>query len=157
MVGLVNFSESTRFTQEKYEQSQLWCRETDRRQPQHLLYPRTKGFITTVQQLRQAPHVKAVYDLTIAYHNKQDSAGALGEGGGGSDAFQKPPSIWTTLSTAGLSDRWGYRFHVHVRRFPIESLPEKDEDLATWLEERWIEKGVWLEAKRQSWLSEEVD
>lgn len=36
----------------------------------HLLYPRTKGFVATVQRIRHAPHVKAVYDLTIAYqHN----------------------------------------------------------------------------------------
>ena len=59
--------------------------------------------------------------------------------------------MWGTLSLPGLSDRLGYKFHVHARRFPMETLPEKDEDLATWLEQRWIEKGEWLEAQRLVW------
>ncbi|CRJ86180.1 hypothetical protein BN1723_000088 [Verticillium longisporum] len=89
--------------------------------------------------LRQAPHVKAVYDLTIAYQH--------------GDEWHAEPTIWDTLSVPGLSDRLGYRFHVHVRRFPLESLPEKDEDLAKWLEERWVEKGEWLEEKRVEWAA----
>lgn len=139
MAGLISFSEATRFTKEKYEKSLQWCQETDRPQPKHLLYPRTKGFITTVQQLRKAPHVKAVYDFTISYQH--------------GDKFQEAPTMWDTLSLPGLSDRLGYRFHVHARRYPIETLPEKDEDLATWLEQRWVEKGDLLEAQRLAWVS----
>ncbi|KAF3358097.1 hypothetical protein VDGD_03215 [Verticillium dahliae] len=139
---LVSFSEATRFTKKKYEQSIAWCKEAGRPQPKHLLYPRTKGFITMVQHLRQAPHVKAVYDLTIAYQH--------------GDEWHAEPTMWDTLSVPGLSDRLGYRFHVHVRRFPLESLPEKDEDLAKWLEERWVEKGEWLEEKRVEWAATEA-
>jgi hypothetical protein len=108
---------------------------TGHSQPQHLLYPRTKGFIATVQKLRAASHVKAVYDLTLCYQQ--------------GPSFQKAPSMWDTLSIPGLSGRMGYRFHVHARRFPMEELPEKSEDLAAWLEERWLEKGEWLETQRQ--------
>ncbi|KAG7143305.1 Lysocardiolipin acyltransferase 1 like protein [Verticillium longisporum] len=92
--------------------------------------------------LRQAPHVKAVYDLTIAYQH--------------GDEWHAEPTMWDTLSVPGLSDRLGYHFHVHVRRFPLESLPEKDEDLAKWLEERWVEKGEWLEEKRVEWAATEA-
>jgi hypothetical protein len=60
-----------------------------------------------------------------------------------------------TLGLPGLSDQLGHKFHVHARRFPIESLPEKDEGLAKWLEERWVEKREWLEAQRLSWASGE--
>lgn len=46
-----------------------------------------------------------------------------------------------------LSKDW--RFLVHVERFAIESLPENDEELARWLEDRWVEKGERLEALRR--------
>ncbi|KAK5655410.1 hypothetical protein OQA88_5681 [Cercophora sp. LCS_1] len=144
---LISFSEATRFTQKKYDESQRWCEANNRPQPQHLLYPRTKGFVTTVQHLRKAPHVKAVYDMTIAY---QRGAKFLGV-----------PSFWETLSTPNLSQGShnggkGYRFHVHARRFLIEDLPHDDEGLAKWLEERWVEKGEWLEMKRVSWAGESL-
>jgi 1-acyl-sn-glycerol-3-phosphate acyltransferase len=137
---LVSFSEATRFTPKKHEESILWCKEAGRPPMMHLLYPRTKGFITTVQHLRQAPHVKAVYDVTIAYQK--------------GDHFQVAPSMWDTLSVPGLSADKGFRFHVHVRRFPLESLPTEDEKLAKWLETRWVEKGEWLEGKRLEWAGE---
>ncbi|KAL2684994.1 hypothetical protein Neosp_006087 [[Neocosmospora] mangrovei] len=135
---LISFSEGTRFTPAKYQESIDFCRLASRRQPRNLLYPRTKGFIATVQHLRQAPHVKAVYDLTIAYQHQ--------------GTFQRAPSMWETLSTPELSEQGGYKFHVHVRRFPIEALPAKDEDLAAWLEELWMEKGKILEAQEEQWL-----
>lgn len=59
--------------------------------------------------------------------------------------------MWQTLSAPGISDQDGYKFHVRARRFPIESLPVKDEELATWLEQLWIDKGEWLETQRQEW------
>ena len=89
--------------------------------------------MTTVQQLRQTAHVKAVYDMTIAYaHN---------------GVFMEGPNMWKTLSQQNLSA--AYRFHVHAERFPLDSLPKSDEELAKWLERRWIDKGLKLESLRQ--------
>jgi hypothetical protein len=102
--------------------------------PKHLLYPRTKGFVTTVQRLRQAPHMMAVYDLTIAYRRGQKLFVA--------------PTWWTGMSLPELTERHGYRFYVHVRRFPIKDLPTCDDELARWLERVWVEKGEWLEMMR---------
>lgn len=62
--------------------------------------------------------------------------------------------MWQTLSVPGLSSRCGYEFHVHARRFSIDSLPKTDEGLAQWLESRWVQKGEWLESARQSWPAE---
>ena len=143
--GLISFSEATRYTASKYAESQAWCAANARPQPQHLLYPRTRGFVTTVQHLRKAPHVKAVYDLTVAYQRD--------------GTWHEAPDMWATLSLPGLSrpaDRGGqgYRFHVHARRFPIDELPADDEGLAKWLETRWVEKGEWLEGKRVEWARE---
>ncbi|PHH74279.1 hypothetical protein CDD82_5020 [Ophiocordyceps australis] len=137
-IWLISFCEAMRFTRTRYQESQAWCKKMDKPQPNHLLYPRNKGFVATIQHLRQAPHIKAVYDLTIAYKHKT--------------AFQAAPPFWETLSMSSLSRSEGYKFHVHVRRFPIESLPDTDEGLALWLEERWIAKGEWLEQQNQAWL-----
>ncbi|KAK4649335.1 uncharacterized protein QC761_117905 [Podospora bellae-mahoneyi] len=144
---LVSFSEGSRFTPEKYLQSRLWCRQNSKPQPEYLLYPRTRGFIATVQHLRKAPHVKAVYDLTLAYQCGEE--------------FQKAPTMWETIAVPKLSltreqGGVGYRFHVHVRRFPIEELPGDAAGLAKWLEQRWVEKGRWLEARRLRWASVDV-
>ena len=84
--------------------------------------------------------MKAVYDITIAYshHNK----------------FQEAPTMWESLSCGGLSGSRGYKFHVDVKRIPVQELPESDADLAKWLEKRWIEKGIYLEGKREEWARE---
>ncbi|KAK2071241.1 hypothetical protein P8C59_005681 [Phyllachora maydis] len=140
-VWLIAFSEATRYTPAKAAASARWCAAAGRPQPRHLLYPRTKGFVATVRQLRRAPHVRAVYDLAIAYQCRG------GSGGG----WLAAPTMWETLSVPDLS---AWRFHVHVRRFPIEDLPEDEEGLARWLEARWVEKGEWLEGKRREWAGE---
>ncbi|KAG5950273.1 hypothetical protein E4U53_005315 [Claviceps sorghi] len=134
---LISFSEATRFTPKKFEESQVWCKKSDKLQPKHLLFPRTKGFVTTVQHLRKAPHVKAVYDFTIAYQCD--------------GVFHEAPSMWETFCAPGLSDSSKFKFHVHARRFPLKSLPESDKDLARWLENRWMEKGEWIESQKQVW------
>jgi hypothetical protein len=64
--------------------------------------------------------------------------------------------MWETVSTPALSDSptaggRGYRFHVHARRFPLEDLPTDDDGLAKWLEQRWVEKGEWLDKKKEEW------
>lgn len=137
VLGLISFSEATRYTPQKYKETEAWCRDNDRRLPKHLLYPRTKGFITTVQHLRKAPHVKAVYDFTIAYQHR--------------NRFHEAPDMWETLKLPNISSGHGYKFHVHARRFALEELPHTDEELAKWLEQRWIEKGEWLEEKKRAW------
>lgn len=81
--------------------------------------------------------MKAVYDMAIAYeHNHK---------------FQEAPTIWESISLDSLSSKRGYRFHVHVLRYPLNELPETDAELAKWLEKRWIEKGEYLESKKEEW------
>ncbi|KAF3769301.1 hypothetical protein M406DRAFT_95986 [Cryphonectria parasitica EP155] len=141
---LISFSEATRFTPQKHKESQTWCTANNRPQPRHLLYPRTKGFVATVTHIRQTPHVRAVYDLTIAYQRGRE--------------WQAAPAFWDTLSVPRLSEgRAGYRFEVHVRRWPMEELPRDEEELVRWIEQRWVEKGQWLEQKRVAWAAEEEE
>jgi len=143
--GLVIFAEATRLVPEKRLKSMQWCERHGKPQPKHLLYPRTKGFTTVVQRLREAAHIKAVYDLTVAYQRGRD--------------WLVAPNFWHALSGPHLSEPeerggGGYRFHVHSRRYPIEELPRDEAGLAKWLERRWLEKGEWLEKKRIQWAVE---
>lgn len=130
--GLVSYSEATRWTKQKYTETIDWCNANNKPIPKHTLYPRTKGFIATVQKLREAPHVKAVYDVTIAY--------AKG------DKFLGVPTMWETMSVSRLDQQ--YRFHVHVDRYALEDLPHDEEKLALWLEQRWMDKSNKLEDLR---------
>ncbi|EME88185.1 uncharacterized protein MYCFIDRAFT_184949 [Pseudocercospora fijiensis CIRAD86] len=133
-VWLISFSEATRYSASKRKAAEDWCLNNNKALGAHLLYPRTKGFVATVQKLRKTPHVKAVYDFTIAY--AQDDK-----------LFQVPPSFWQSLSWPNLAQKW--RLFVHVDRHELEQLPLDDEALATWLEARWVEKGERLERLRQ--------
>lgn len=72
----------------------------------HVLVPRTKGLVATIQGLRG--HLDAVYDVTIGY-----------EGG--------LPSLWQY--TCG----WARRIHLDLRRVPIAEMPSSPEALSQWL------------------------
>ncbi|THV77626.1 hypothetical protein D6C84_04850 [Aureobasidium pullulans] len=124
-VWLVSFSEGTRYRPKKHAEAVRWCASHGKSIPQHTLHPRTKGFVATVQQLRKTPHVKAVYDITIAYAED--------------DKFMAAPSFFKTIFQPDLAQT--YRMYAHVRRFELNSLPHTDAELAQWLEAKWVEKG----------------
>ncbi|WPG98817.1 Hypothetical protein R9X50_00161500 [Acrodontium crateriforme] len=127
---LIAYSEATRYTPSKRKQAETWCEANNKPLGKHLLYPRTKGFVASVQKLRAAPHVKAVYDVTIASAR-------------GDEFFQTPPTFAQTMLTPRLDGEW--RFFAHVDRYPLDELPTSDAELAQWLETRWVEKGERLE------------
>ena len=62
---LVLFSEGTRLTPSKLARSQAYAREKKSKIPQHVMIPRTKGFVASVLGLGSS--VDAVYDVTIGY------------------------------------------------------------------------------------------
>ncbi|MFV2071682.1 MAG: lysophospholipid acyltransferase family protein [Thermoanaerobaculales bacterium] len=112
-VWLVSFVEGTRATRTKLEASRDYARSRGCTEMDHVQVPRTKGFVASVHGLRN--HVDAIYDVTIGY------TGGV-------------PSLWQY--TKGLVGE----IHVHVRRFPVETLPETDQGLHEWLLERFVEK-----------------
>ncbi len=113
----ISFVEGTRLRPDKLQRSQSYAAERGLPKLEHLLLPRTKGFVATVQGL--GDHLDAVYDTTIGY-----------EGG--------YPSLWQWAK--------GYvrRVHLHVRRFPRSELPQSDEELVEWLYARYQEKDALL-------------
>lgn len=50
-VSLLIFAEGTRFTAEKYQNSVKYCKEKGLHVLKHHLFPRTRGFVFTVQRL----------------------------------------------------------------------------------------------------------
>lgn len=57
-----------------------------------------------------------------------------------------PPSFWQSLSRPKLDEDW--TFLVDARRYELKDLPYTDQELAAWLEQRWMEKGNRLETLR---------
>ncbi len=115
---LVSFVEGTRVTLPKLKRSQEFAEKQGIQPNKHVLIPRTKGFVATVKGLRG--HVDAVYDVTIAY-------------------VDGVPSLWQ-WSKGYVTD-----VHIHVRRFPIDEIPEADDDVSDWLIERFAVKDKLLD------------
>ena len=104
-IWLITFVEGTRITQEKLERSHRYCSRKGLPLTEHVMVPRTRGFTAAIEGLEG--HLNAVYDVTIGY-----------EGG--------IPRVHHFLR--GLVKR----VHIDVRRFPIESLPKSEPELARW-------------------------
>ncbi len=112
-VWFIAFVEGTRLTTAKLAASQAYAQRQGRQPLQHLLLPRTKGFVASVAGLGDC--VDAVYDVSIGY-----AAGV--------------PTLWQYIKG------FARRAHLHVRRYPIASLPRDAEALAEWLHARFVEK-----------------
>lgn len=137
-IWLVTYLEGTRYTQQKCLESQRFCESRGKNTLQHVLYPRHKGFYTTVTQFRDT-HVEHVYDFTLVYWSIANQR------------IQRAPTPVETHSYGDLSKH--YKFHIHVRRFAIADIPEGEEDVTLWLEERWQEKDDVLEAMNREWTA----
>ena len=122
-IWLISFSEGTRMTPAKLAAAQDFARERGLREPRHVLVPRPKGFVASIEGLRG--HLDAVYDVTIGY-------------------VDSVPSLWQYAR--GLAPR----AHLHVRRYPVEDLPVDAEALAQWLRDLFYEKDDLLEGYYQT-------
>ena len=120
---LINFAESTRISPAKLQESRAFAAKHDLRPTSHVLLPRTRGFVASVQGLRG--HVDAVYDITIGYE-------------------QGVPTLWQYIK--GISNV----AHFHVHRTPMEEMPASDEELSSWLLDRFQVKDRLLDTFYQS-------
>ena len=112
-VWIVSFLEGTRMTPGKLEKSQAYARGTSQSEPKHVLIPRTKGFVATVQGL--SGHIQAVYDVTIGY-------------------VDGVPSLWQWFLGRATE------VHVHVSRTPVSQLPVGSAQLAEWVADQYRNK-----------------
>ena len=117
-VWLVSFLEGTRVRPAKLIKSREYAEKTGRKALDHLLIPRSKGFVASVENLRE--HLDAVYDVTIGY-------------------VEGVPTLWQWIQ--------GYvrQVHVHVRRYAIIDMPRGEKALEDWLRIRFEEKDLLLD------------
>lgn len=120
---LVSFLEGTRRTPKKLAEAQAYAKERGLPVLEHVLLPRTKGFVFSVLGLRQ--HLDVVYDLTLGYET------------------EPPPTLLDCF--AGTVRK----VDIHVRRWPIAELPEGDDALAAWATARYEEKDALLAHYKQ--------
>jgi 1-acyl-sn-glycerol-3-phosphate acyltransferase len=116
---LMLFAEGTRIRPSKTEQSRRYAEKNGFKPLQHVLFPRSKGFVATVQAL--GTHLAAVYDVTIGY-------------------VDGVPTLWQ------WSKGYVREVHVHVRRFPIQEMPGGEAELTAWLTNCFKEKDALLDA-----------
>lgn len=112
-IWLISFLEGTRLTKRKLEASQRYMARHNLAPTEHVMFPRTKGFVASIRGL--GGHVQAVYDVTIAYEGRV-------------------LKLWDILKGNPQ------KAHLHVRRFPVPELPKDDETLAEWAVTLFAEK-----------------
>jgi len=80
----------------------------------NVLHPRTTGFIHSLAILR--PTIDAVYDITVGY----------------------PKGIPGRLSL--IKGEFPEEIHFHCKRYPIQEIPESEEESSKWLQDLWANK-----------------
>ena len=116
---VISFLEGTRKTPKKLQESQAYAKKMDLPTLNNVLLPRTKGFVATVQSLRD--EITAIYDVTYAYKG------------------EKVPGL-RDVAMGRIPD-----LHFHIRRIPIDKLPTNEKDLTDWCMNVWVEKDDLLE------------
>jgi lysophosphatidic acid acyltransferase/lysophosphatidylinositol acyltransferase len=101
------FVEGTRYTKAKLQAAQEFATSSGLRVPRHVLVPRTKGFVSAVENLRD--FVPAVYDITVAVSKELPSPTMI-------RIFRGQPSV----------------VNVSLRRIPMSEIPQDADGIANW-------------------------
>nr|XP_043635532.1 1-acyl-sn-glycerol-3-phosphate acyltransferase 2-like [Erigeron canadensis] len=109
------FVEGTRFTQAKLLAAQEYATSNGLHVPRNVLIPRTKGFVTSVSQLRS--FVPAIYDITVAIPRNSPQPTMM-------RLFKGQSSV----------------VHVNLKRHLMKDLPETDEAVAQWCKDLFVAK-----------------
>ncbi|WVY99358.1 hypothetical protein V8G54_025428 [Vigna mungo] len=117
---LALFVEGTRFTQTKLLQAQEFAASKGLPTPRNVLIPRTKGFVTAVNNLRT--FVPAIYDCTYAVPKSEAS-----------------PTLLRIFKGFSCSVK------VQIKRQKMVELPETDDGIAQWCKDAFVAKDAILE------------
>jgi len=97
------------------EKSRAFQAKEGKKQCEHVLQPRFKGYQLCHEKLREK--IDAVYDLTLGFPDKV-------------------PQSEATI----LKGDWPAEVHIHCRRIPHSELPVGDEAVAAWVEQNFEKK-----------------
>lgn len=110
---LISFLEGTRITPAKLQVAQQHCKNNNLPIFKHLLFPRTKGFIASVQALRK--HTDAIYNITITYPNGI-------------------PSLWQLFKGSVK------QVYMDIDRISIDQIPHSTHQIKEWIINKYQEK-----------------
>jgi lysophosphatidic acid acyltransferase/lysophosphatidylinositol acyltransferase len=113
---LLLFAEGTRFTEVKHQASIEFAKEKGLPILKRHLTPRTKGFTTSLPELRN--RVPAIYSVQLAFDPKSNVK----------------PTVMTLLLGKPVTG------HMFFERIPVDSVPEDEEEAALWLRELYNKK-----------------
>ncbi|PKA53603.1 1-acyl-sn-glycerol-3-phosphate acyltransferase PLS1 [Apostasia shenzhenica] len=117
---LALFVEGTRFTPAKLLAAQEYAASQGLPVPRNVLIPRTKGFVSAVNNMRS--FVPAIYDVTVSIPKDKPSPTMLG-------ILKGQPSL----------------VHIHMKRRPMTELPETEEEIAQWCRDLFVSKDALLD------------
>jgi lysocardiolipin and lysophospholipid acyltransferase len=120
---MISYLEGTRRTRQKLKDAVAFAKQRDLVPLEHVLQPRTKGFVSSVRALRGT--ATAVYDVTLGYQETDDA-----------ERHMTPPFLRTMLSPSAEPRI----VHVHQRRIPIDDIPVDEEELKKWTYQLYAEK-----------------
>ncbi|CAI5460215.1 unnamed protein product [Closterium sp. Yama58-4] len=109
------FMEGTRFTPEKLKAAQEYAKEAGLPIPRHVLVPRTKGLVMSVEQTKG--HAGAIYDFTVNF-----------------------PKGKTPPTFANILKRKASQIDVYFERVPIDQVPQDAEGITKWCQESFVKK-----------------
>ncbi|KAK8948535.1 1-acyl-sn-glycerol-3-phosphate acyltransferase PLS1 [Platanthera zijinensis] len=117
---LALFVEGTRFTPAKLSAAQEYAASQGLPVPRNVLIPRTKGFVSAVNNMRS--FVPAIYEMTVAIPKDMPS-----------------PTMLRILKGQPC------RVDVHMKRCPMNELPQADEAVAQWCRDIFTAKDSLLD------------
>lgn len=116
------YPEGTRLTKKKLLQAQEFAREKGLVELRHLLQPRVKGFMLTLQQLRKLGYSQII-DLT---------------------AVPSPRAMDFKEMFMGKF----HTVHAHIKVLMMSDLPENDLEVKNWLRNQWVEKDKLIQLRK---------
>ncbi|XP_078434821.1 lysophosphatidyl acyltransferase 2 [Wolffia australiana] len=117
---LALFVEGTRFTQTKLLAAQEYAASQGLPVPRNVLIPRTKGFVSAVNNMRA--FVPAIYDITVAIPKTSP-----------------PPTMLRILKGQPSV------VHVHLKRHSMGELPEGESGVSQWCKDVFVAKDALLD------------
>ena len=118
---LLLFPEGTDFRQDSHESSKKYARKNDLPEYDYVLHPRTTGFVSIWEYMRDNNNLNQVVDVTVAYPK---------------NLVQNEDDL--------LTEELPREIHFHVKVYDIHTMPSDRTELSKWLQERWREKEEFL-------------
>ena len=120
-------------TPAKLEASKKFSRERGLPVMEETLFPRLKGFVAIIQELRDMDPPLVLYDTTLMYVDKKTGKIEYASG-----APVGGPNLLTMFYRPSSS------IHLHVKRYTMDELPKDNEGLEKWLIDAFVAKNKLL-------------